>query len=80
MRVSVQGQWVAFFVYWLVAMVPFGIVHSRWRADQEARGVKPPAPLFQLVFGVVLAPIALLVALACAWEALVFGLHVLAGR
>jgi integral membrane sensor domain MASE1 len=48
----------------------FGALHVRWLRRQAAKGEKVPEPVFQFVFGVILAPIALAIVVALAWTLL----------
>jgi integral membrane sensor domain MASE1 len=48
----------------------FGVFHVRWLRRHAAKGEKVPEPVFQFVFGVILAPIALAIGAALAWTLL----------
>jgi hypothetical protein len=67
---SSAQQWTAFLVYWAVAALVFGFFHVRWMRRQTAKGEKIPEPIFQFVFGVLLAPLALALVVALAWAVL----------
>jgi hypothetical protein len=63
-------QWAAFLVYWVLAALAFGVFHVRWTRRQTAKGEKIPGPIFQFIFGVLLAPIALAAVAGLLWAVL----------
>jgi hypothetical protein len=73
-----MNGWGWFAVYYVVAAAAFGAYHVLWVRDRRAKGLYVASPVGQFVFTVLAAPLALAIAGAFVWSALLAFLGLLA--
>ncbi len=63
-------SWAFLFWFWLGGVVLFGAMRLARMRRRAAQGSRKSTPIFDILFGVVLPPIAVLIVLGFLWDVL----------